>query len=173
MEPFYRANRQAKLDHITQLRPHHPQVLELYPTSAERKLSQSVTNDVGPTNELSSQNRAPMETCDTVPTVFRDTATSSTSSEVVTNSTAIPISTNDQGAMGSKLLGMADQSTNLSSFKTPSITHYLKQPTILLSTKPALTQDETAIKSIVGDNDNPTLSREETKPTRGRTRVKR
>ncbi|KAH3775376.1 hypothetical protein DPMN_176777 [Dreissena polymorpha] len=80
-----------------------------------------------------------METCDTAPTGFRDTATSSTNSEVVTNSTAISISTNDQGATGSKLLGMTNQSTSLSSCKTPSITHYLKQPTLLLSTKPVMT----------------------------------
>ncbi|KAH3741916.1 hypothetical protein DPMN_048646 [Dreissena polymorpha] len=109
-----------------------------------------------------------METCGTVPTGFRDTATSSTISDV-TNSTAIPISTNDQGAMGSKLQGMTNQSTSLSSFKNPSITHYLKQPTLLLSTKPAMSQDETAKKSIVADN--PTLSRDETSPARGRKRV--
>ncbi|KAH3713009.1 hypothetical protein DPMN_072772 [Dreissena polymorpha] len=65
-----------------------------------------------------------METCDTVSTGFRDTATSSTISDA-TNNTAIPISTNDQGSIGSKLLGMTNPSTSLSSFKTPSITHYL------------------------------------------------
>ncbi|KAH3794780.1 hypothetical protein DPMN_148318 [Dreissena polymorpha] len=168
---FIGANRLAKLDHITPIRPHHPQVHELSLTSAERKLSQSVTHVVVPPNVPSSQDRAPMETCDPVPTGFRETAPSSTNSEVVTNSTAIPVSTTDQGAMGSKMLSITNQPTSFTSLKTPNITQYLNQPTLLLSTKPANTQDETAIKSIAADNDNPTLSRDETTPTRGRTRI--
>ncbi|KAH3698187.1 hypothetical protein DPMN_085706 [Dreissena polymorpha] len=47
---FIGANRLAKLEHTTPIRPHHPQVLELSLNSAERKVSQSVTNDVGPPN---------------------------------------------------------------------------------------------------------------------------
>ncbi|KAH3690909.1 hypothetical protein DPMN_191206 [Dreissena polymorpha] len=136
---FIGANRLAKLDHITPIRPHHPQVHELSLTSAERKLSQSVTHVVVPPNVPSSQDRAPMETCDPVPTGFRETAPSSTNSEVVTNSTAIPVSTTDQVAMGSKMLSITNQPTSFTSFKTPNITQYLKQPTLLLSTKPANT----------------------------------